>query len=34
MYKVITFIFLYPIEEAEDVSSTKKQKSKLKKKKD
>ena len=33
MYKVITFIFLYPIEEAEDVSSTKKQKSKLKKKK-
>ncbi|KAF4025087.1 hypothetical protein G4228_017120 [Cervus hanglu yarkandensis] len=26
MYKVITFIFLYPLEEAEDVSSTKKQK--------
>ena len=32
MYKVITFIFLYPLEEAEEVSSTKKQKSKLKKK--
>lgn len=32
MYKVITFIFLYPLEEAEDVSSTKKQKSKLKRK--
>ena len=31
MYKVITFIFLYPLEEAEEVSSTKKQKSKLKK---
>lgn len=31
MYKVIIFIFLYPLEEAEDVSSTKKQKSKFKK---
>lgn len=30
MYKLFTFIFLYPLEEAGDVSSTKKQKSKFK----